>query len=497
MERVNHDGENSPARLTMAQAALLNLKGTQMGNTTTTRLPSPNFGVVSLPPVIGTAPSAVEPTFVATAEGLRPLPPPIGLHHQSSIDSPTLHSSNSLPYDASALGLAPLDVRSGYSSCDLSLLQMPSMGSDIGAKPLPATRAQNGFTPMERLILQAHEQRQQQEALTVATGGAYLQASNGGAQTRYGKGPRTSVFNPSATEFSPSVAGLGRSKAATVISPVETSLDRRRLVDFLPTLSEQDFHARAQQQQQAIGKSKVESKALRLDQESRAQFTRQRNQTHAEAQAEAEAEARAAHARSTTVPSHYPNTSMPRGLQQVTNAPVTSSNAQARRNNSHNDARDINTLTHTQIKNTSNTIRNAGQQHGGSARQSKVPTSSAVNDHSESKADATAQQDTRIDTGSSATRSRPSTAHGEDEDDGSGLDSPALSYSARTSASLSPATPFSAFGETFDGPPMSTGEVGLGVAVGGVNDIANIGVSKGISTNVGNVFPDVSATSKN
>ena len=59
------------------------------------------------------------------------------------------------------------------------------------------------------------------------------------------------------------------------------------------------------------------------------------------------------------------------------------------------------------------------------------------------------------------------------------------------------ATPFSAFGETFDGPPMSTGEVGLGVAVGGVNDIANIGVSKGISTNVGNVFPDVSATSKN
>lgn len=495
MERVNHDGENSPARLTMAQAALLNLKGTQMGNTTTTRLPSPNFGVVSLPPVIGTAPPAVEPTFVATAEGLRPLPPPIGLHHQSSVDSPSLHSSNCLPYDASALGLAPLDVRSGYSSSDLNLLQMPSIGSDIGAKPLPATRAQNGFTPMERLILQAHEQRQQQEALAVATGGAYLQAGSGGAQTRYGKGSRNSVFNPTASEFSPSAAGLDRSKAATAIPTVDPSLDRRRLVDFLPTLSEQDFHARAQQQQ-TIGKSKVESKALRLDQESRAQFTRQRNQTHAEAQAEAEAEARAAHARSTTVPSHYPNTSMPRGLQQVTNPSPSNGNAQARRNNSHNDARDINTLTHTQIKNTSHTTRNASQQHGGSARQSKVPTSSAVNDHSESKADAAAQHDTRIDTGSSATRSRPSTVHGEDEDDGSGLDSPALSYSARTSASLSPATPFSAFGETFDGPPMSTGEVGLGVAVGGVNDMANIGVSKGIS-NVGNVFPDVSATSKN
>lgn len=91
---------------------------------------------------------------------------------------------------------------------------------------------------------------------------------------------------------------------------------------------------------------------------------------------------------------------------------------------------------------------------------------------------------TRIDTTTvSALHSRHTTtrsgashdADDEDDESGSGLDSPALSYSARTPASSSPATPFSAFGETFEGPPVAVvvgksqegpGNVGLGVGVG-------------------------------
>ncbi|KAI0088394.1 hypothetical protein BDY19DRAFT_1057532 [Irpex rosettiformis] len=498
VERVNRDGENSPARLTMAQAALLNLKGTQMGNATNPRLPGPNFGAISLPPVIGTAVSVVEPAFVATVEGLRPLPPPIGLHHQSSVDPPMLRGSNGLPYDSSALGLVPPNAHSDYVSSD-DLLQAPMAGMDIGSKPLLSTRAQNGFTPMEKLILQAHEQRQRQEALAIATGGAFVQTGNGSGavQGRYGKGLRTSEFNPSATEFSPSVPSLGRLRAPVVTS-AESGSERRRLVDFLPAMSEQDFHARASQQRTAA-KLKLESNTLRLDQESRAQFTRQRNQTHAEAKAQAEAEARAAHARSTTVPSHYLHTDISRSLlsdlHPVTSTSAIGSNTQACRNNLQNDACDINSPAQSHSKNTSNVTRNVGQ---GGVRQSNIPTSN-TNVHSKSIAngDAQQQQTTRIDTDSSAVRSRPSASHGEDEDDGSGLDSPALSYSARTPASLSPTTPFSAFGETFDGPPMTTGEVGLGVGVGGTNEMTNIGTSKSITTSVGTVFADVSATSEN
>ena len=65
----------------------------------------------------------------------------------------------------------------------------------------------------------------------------------------------------------------------------------------------------------------------------------------------------------------------------------------------------------------------------------------------------------------------------DEEEEGSGLDSPALSYSARSSASLSPATPFSAFGETFEGPPMT---VTSGVNVAAPGSELGLGVIQGI-----------------
>lgn len=489
----------------MAQAALLNLKGTQMNNPAESRLTSPNFGIASLPPVIGASP-IVDPAFVATSDGYRSLPPPIGLHHQSSVEPPTLRGTNGLSYDGSALGIASLDARAGsivppgYGASDLDLLQMSMAGMDMGVRPLVATRAQNGFTPMERLILQAHEQRQQQEAMAVATGGAFVQTrgGNGVGQGRAGKGLRTSEFNPSAMEFNPSMTGLGRQNGSVATSPAlsDGGDERRRLVDFLPAMSEQDFHARAQQK----AMQKPESKTLRLDQESRVQFTRQRNQTHAEAKAQAEAEARATHARSTTVPSHYLNTDISRSLPSDShsgtnmNTSTLDGNAQARRNITN--ARDLSSLTHSRTMNTSNSVRNVGQRLGGGFRNTNIPTST-TNVHPKHNVDGASQQQnahTRIDTGRSTTRSRPSTSHGDSEDDGSGLDSPALSYSARTPASLSPATPFSAFGETFDGPSIASGDVGLGVGVGGAKDMAGMGASKGMAPNVRNVHTEASTT---
>ncbi|KAI0684498.1 hypothetical protein BC835DRAFT_1422247 [Cytidiella melzeri] len=475
VERTNRDGENSPARLTMAQAALLNLKGTQLGHPVNPRLPSPNFAVVTLPPVIGAAAPVAEPAFVATQAGYRPLPPPIGLHHQTPADTLTLRASNTAPYSGSVAGVAPHDVRSedaaraahGVGQADVDLLQMQMAGMGIATNAFAAARAKNGYTPMERLILQAHEQRQQHEALAVATGGAFVQSSHGDAPgaARYGKARRVSEFNPAASEFSPSVTTIGRLQAPTLASAVTAGNvpERKRLVDFLPAMSENDFHSRAYQQEVMMPPTKLEPKGLRLDQESRTQFTRQRNQTHAEAKAQAEAEARGAHTRSTTVPSHYLNTDISRSLHSSMHAvPLSnavSNSAAARRN------ADV-----SQTKNSSSGVRNIGQRMSSVARNTSSVTRSMVTctGASRSKADAVAQQQesTGIDTGSATAHTRPLTSHdGEDEDEGSGLDSPALSYSARTSASLSPATPFSAFGETFDGPPMAKGEVGLGVGV--------------------------------
>lgn len=543
VERMNRDGENSPARLTMAQAALLNLKGTQLGS----RLPSPNFGVVGLPPVMAATPPLVEPAFVATQSGtIKPLPPPIGLHHQQQVDasslSPLIHTA--APYaDGNMLGMGALNPRLatevdhipgvaglrapyvGGGATDAELLQMRMASMDISGVNAPAalSRVQNGYTQMERLILQAHEQRQQQEAQLLAAGGVFGQNANvSNVDHRFGAGQqRASEFNPAATEFNPtSLTSLARLKA-----PITAASERRRLVDFLPAMSEKDFHARGQQLQQKITVPKVDlgvslaqpeppvqamSKPLTLDHDSRVQFTRQRNQTHAEARAQAQAEAEA-RARSTTMPSHYLNTDISRSIHgsihsSTTAAPgsttLTSVSQDVTKTNNDHTGRVVSsgdTVGTASDPDNNTIVRNLSGAHrlGGNisssnsstqASHSTNGTTPSINDDlnatrgAPAKADAStspsqpaqAPQSTRIDTTTTA-HSRHVTSD-EDEDDGSGLDSPALSYSARTPASLSPATPFSAFGETFEGPPMARGhEVGLGM---GVSDVAAVGVAK-------------------
>ncbi|KAI0342290.1 hypothetical protein BDW22DRAFT_1440088 [Trametopsis cervina] len=505
VERMNRDGENSPARLTMAQAALLNLKGTQLGPQADARLPSPNFGVVTLPPVIGQTPSPVEPASIPTQTGYRPLPPPIGLHHQQQSDPPTLRNVGTAAYGSAALGLGSLNaqlddatlaaLQSSYAgAADTSLLQMQMAGMDVGSVQNSLNRARNGFTPMERLILQAHEQRQQQEALAVATGGAFVQRGSDGLT---GNPQRVSEFNPAASEFNPSGAALGRMGTRDPSAATNGhGAEGRRLTDFLPPISEQDFHARAPQQQ-TMTASKTEPKGLKFDQESRAQFTRQRNQTHAEAraQAEAEAEERGVHARSTTVPAHYLKTDASRtSLNNGHSSMNVGLGGLASMRSSMSNARD---RGHSQLPRNLDSHSSGAQNPAGGLRNHNPRTGASVGTgHSavsnmrsrggsrSAKADVahphTQAPNARIDTAHSTLLNRNKVAHvqdGDDEDDGSGLDSPALSYSVRTPASLSPATPFSAFGETFDGPPMGKGDVGLGV---GVHDVQVVGGAKGL-----------------
>jgi len=70
--------------------------------------------------------------------------------------------------------------------------------------------------------------------------------------------------------------------------------------------------------------------------------------------------------------------------------------------------------------------------------------------------------------GAHALRSASSKQRAEDEEEHSPLVSPALTYSARTPATLSPATPFSGFfphaGDAFEGPAMGGGALQEGVA---------------------------------
>lgn len=488
-ERMSRDGENSPARLTMAQAALLNLKGTQLHpGDGTPPIPSPNFGMS--PQLSSNVGLPVDPYMQAS------LPPPIGLHNQSPLEEyPALRNSVS-PF-GDGLNSQAADYVSGLRIPTQTLGQGLDRGvsSEMAKMQLAlaagsASRAHEGFTPMERMLLQAHEQRQRGSQ-------GFVPPQQPGF---------SSQFNVLAPEFNP--AG-GRLNATHTTSRRESG---RRLVNPLPTMTEEDFHATGGGHRQGsvsvshndtAGPSAAHSQGvsrLSMDMDSRLTFTRQRNLTHAEAraQAQADAQAQALHTRSTTLPSHYLNADRSNGQAFL---PTRSSNYTVHTTTTSGgalNARAVNDFDNTN-KNTSlprtTRISNNSLLRSNTAIRSNNPhlarenVSSAITPkaHITNMGSAPVNQlQARIDTTLQNRKAREAPRSGphhdaDDEDEGSGLDSPALSYSAsvRTPASLSPATPFSAFGETFEGPPMAAavavsgagGEIGLGMgmAVGGGN----------------------------
>ena len=462
------------------------------------------------------------------------LPPPISIHDQDDLSdykplraTPVFHNhglNSQAATDYISAGLRIPANSLDYSdeqalSCEM--LQMALGSTGIGSS---SSRAQNGFTNMERLILQAHEQRRQLAAASLA-----------GTSQQQDFGP---AYNAAASEFRPSTtARLGSGLQAPVAAPRgREGQTGKRLVNILPSMSEEDFHATAGGLRQGMTPAldtatastipEQKSSKLAMDLGSKLSFQRQRNQTHAEARAQAQAEAQAMHTRSTTVPSHYLTSSERSNTQGVLNVhsnTFDTSNRTAMQSTTH--ASNVPTIhSHSRIDlgstekdsttprlgtgSTNGLLRSSKENiHDTSGNVARDNTLAPIRDNASSTMAAlqsrktgvssvhaastnASQLQTRIDTSvptrraSALGRGGPSRSHShdaDDEDEGSGLDSPALSYSnsVRTPASLSPATPFSAFGETFEGPPstaavgsaaigkqqVSAAEVGLGVGL--------------------------------
>ncbi|OBZ78347.1 DNA mismatch repair protein msh-2 [Grifola frondosa] len=284
MERHNREGEQSPARLTMAEAALLNLKGTQYQAGAHSPLTSPNFGLFPN----GANTDLIPDDFCLGQMGNInvPLAHAAALSYQQqqqqAYQSPLANEQNlsalmdSLGYNAfNAQGaqFAGQALRTPLLQDDVSSLhdaqtQMQLALSNMSLQGF-RTRAQNGFTAAERLILQAHA-RQQQVPLM-----APRQDGQGRSQPQsQGRGVRSSMSVPS---------GVAKMSSGPDVREVN-----RRLLDSLPQMSEDDFHASAGINRQQLHRplSKILSRAdgdhslshaLELDALSNAH---QRNHTH-------------------------------------------------------------------------------------------------------------------------------------------------------------------------------------------------------------------------
>ncbi|KAI9065627.1 hypothetical protein FKP32DRAFT_1590416 [Trametes sanguinea] len=500
-ERTTREDEQSPARLTMARAALLNLKGTQY---------QPN----GLSPTVGAletaglqSPISPELGFVLNALGsgsvegqLSPVGHASPLQSQGAFSSGLLDPQSLSPFVSDASGFDALNARGAHVSAqDLRLAQqlLPDSGGDqldeqtqlrlaLLSMQGPRANAQQGYTPVERLILQAHVR---QRANTLSADLDTLQE-------------RASDMH-SAASLQP-----GRTSAGQAVN--------RRLLNCLPAMSEDDFHASAallQSQSTAtpfvrqsdpgtLGRSRGDNFPINVgvQQSAPGQQLRQRNHTLA-AQLRVDPGAQNLHLRSSTLPS--PNAtvrkyshglsstnmplydsansvgtgmstaggyrSRPHGLN---NAPRISTNQQhippslsstvitSQRANSSNIRVNAQPNTHTLFTSKSNiNLPSVNARPKGRSNPADMSTPPSLSPSSTAATQASGMTST-------GQTSAPASGHlqdGEADDEESPVVSPALTYSTRTPASLSPATPYSGFfsdgGSTFKSTIMgSSGE---------------------------------------
>ena len=468
----------------MARAALLNLKGTQFDQ-------SPTMTEINLPGL----PSATSGNLGLSFNqlGLGQLGSPVSsLQNASPLvnQSPFVRQGTELgAIGANVSSLDALNARAANASTQALRLpqQLPDPGSGLldeqsdlqlallgmGMQGLRA-RAQNGYTPVEQLILQAHARQQRGGAVTVASDPVQGQLQRG---------------------------QLGTSSAHANAQRAETN---RRLLDFIPPMSEDDFHATAGLVQDprslglptgfAVG---AEQLALDLDRQMAlsSQPTRQRNHTLA-TQARSDIDNQAVHMRSSTLPSQYLGV---RSHTTTTNVPLYDSDISLNTNTSNRNPLRANT----------NIIQNTHSKH--SPYIPTAPSTAARNiAHSLPDTQTLFSSKNNINLSSAASRlsmnpstikstnlsigmkngeaksSAMSAGHGvgvvqtqnaDLEDEASPVVSPALTYSTRTPASLSPATPYSGFfadgGDTFKGPNVTV--AANGICVGDVHLEANPG----------------------
>ncbi|KAL4242750.1 hypothetical protein ABKN59_011666 [Abortiporus biennis] len=505
-ERVPHDEEQSPSRLTIAHASLLNMKGTQLQGqpSITPSIPSPNFG---LSPAFNSNLALPSDSLYDQLGYVQPSPPMAfqhldrgyvqarqGQNFRTAV-SPPLHTTGlpsfeGLNVHASEFNALSPSLRIPQHMIDLHNSQPLDLDAqlallNIGVGASGPARAQDGFTQQEKLLLEAYVQRQQEASRT-----ANLAAARGSLHAR-------------------GQSGLGGSRATT-------GSNGRRLGEYLPSMSEEDFHSGSTQlsQRQLLSDSHLSSydaissivlprtsqtssqAPVRMsldDINARLSFTRQRNQTHSSAEAaRAQVDNQSLHARSTTLPSHYSSKAVSQGfssirsndniskaitISNVSNIPNVSNfgnknkSAFGTSNNHFNRIGNSNSTMHKHSRD--NNIQNS----------SNIPVEKTPNSLKTSHA--------RIDTNSSALLAHPQagpnafgTPRNDQDETGSPLDSPALTHSTHTPASLSPSTPFSAFSESFENAPSVTlsasqAEVGLGMGI--VSSVAET-VKEGRST---------------
>ncbi|KIJ63818.1 hypothetical protein HYDPIDRAFT_29166 [Hydnomerulius pinastri MD-312] len=263
-ERTLNNGDQSPARLTIAQAALLNLRGQEL-----------RTGVRNVPASHGHRPTA-QTSARSLSENYTPFDRAPGsgvLSGSSSLatnlryaydDSPVLGSHDlpdtpnmdallqsvqSMGYDDGLLDntLRSASLGSEYLAAQQAQLQALAsaalLSSNAGlsiALPRGQTQARNGFTPAEELILQAHAQRlqfQAQQCSPVFKQDLQL------PPTKNTEKPFRSKLNPNTPSFNGASIGALQAAAARASG---LSGRTRFSQDILPTISEDDFHAMSQ-----------------------------------------------------------------------------------------------------------------------------------------------------------------------------------------------------------------------------------------------------------
>ena len=479
----------------MARAALLNLKGTQYQGAGI----SPTLSDITLGSLQTAASPNLELAFNQLGLGQSGQISPIGTTSPLSTQDAFLHGGiSSQEISALSVNMPPRDTLSSRNA------QIPSQSLRLHSQGLAAdapglfdeqtelqlalmdmqgarARAQNGYTPVEQLILQAHVRQQRAHA------GASHQ------------------INPTAR-----TANTRSLNARVGRSANNGQGANRRLLDFLPSVSEDDFHATAallhnQHMPSQTMPADIEQDAFPriahdlpgaargLDLERQAplsgQHTRQRNHTLA-TQVRHEVDGRGHHIRSSTLPTQYLNHRNASGPSNA-NIPLYDSSISLADNISNNSSRRTSNIVHANDLHFSNTQPSLYSPPSGlmASRTTSSISSSTITDtqtlftsknnvnipsavsRKSKSSDAGAQTSSPPATSiikapsglnSISSTSRPGGASisatstsqdADDEDEGSSVVSPALTYSARTPASLSPATPYSGFfsesGETF------------------------------------------------
>ncbi|KAH9852458.1 hypothetical protein C2E23DRAFT_181506 [Lenzites betulinus] len=453
-ERHGREDEQSPARLTMARAALLNLKGTQyqahiptssVGGIDMASLPnSPSLGLAlnnlslgqlagALSPPSGPSPLQTQGSFAGTAgrsQGFGSLSSAPSAF--DALNAQAAHfASPDLRLPQQAFHASASDLLDDPSQLQLALMSMQGLRTNS---------AQQGYTPVEQLILQAHARQR-----------ANAENRSGRLQDSYSSAGSRASGVPSA----------GRNV-------------NRRLLDCLPQMSEDDFHAAANflQDNQRAGQT------FSGEQDGAAK-TRQRNHTLA-TQVRGDGGGQALHTRSSTLPSQYlsmRNSTAAPALSHIDTKTLYDTGANPGSNpvvRQQTRTSIMNNVPRTISKHTPHThsIDSNAQRHTNTNSLSPNPQ---TNTHtlftSKSNINLPSATARVIQNGASVAAATPSATHtvgpnhgatatlvangapagvrevGDhaDVDEESPVVSPALTYSARTPVTLSPATPYSGF----------------------------------------------------